>query len=88
MRHFNPAPFIAVAAALAFVAGPAAAHARLVSATPAPNATVAATRTVSLTFSERVALITYGKGTMPGQKGILQKEEIAAIARYIELFRE
>jgi len=44
--------------------------------------------TSALTFSERVALITYGKGTMPGQKGILQKEEIAAIARYIELFRE
>ena len=32
---------------------PAAAHARLVSATPAPNATVAAPRTFSLTFSER-----------------------------------
>ena len=53
MRNFNPAPFIAIAAAVAFVAGPAAAHARLVSATPAPNATVAATRTVTLTFSER-----------------------------------
>ena len=53
MRNFNPAPFIAIAAAVAFVAGPAAAHARLVSATPAPNSTVAATRTVSLTFSER-----------------------------------
>lgn len=52
MRHFNPAPFIAAAAALAF-AGPAAAHARLISATPAPNSTVAASRTVSLTFSER-----------------------------------
>lgn len=53
MRHFNPAPFIAVATAVAFAAGPAAAHARLVSATPAPNSTVAATRTLSLTFSER-----------------------------------
>ncbi|MFC5387907.1 copper homeostasis periplasmic binding protein CopC [Brevundimonas bullata] len=53
MRHFNTAPFIAVAAAVAFAAGPAAAHARLVSATPAPNATVAAPRTFSLTFSER-----------------------------------
>ena len=53
MRHFNPAPFIAVAAVVALAAGPAAAHARLVSATPAPNATVAATRTISLTFSER-----------------------------------
>ena len=53
MRHFNPAPFIAVAAVVTFAAGPAAAHARLVGATPAPNATVAATRTLSLTFSER-----------------------------------
>ncbi|HRO33978.1 MAG TPA: copper homeostasis periplasmic binding protein CopC [Brevundimonas sp.] len=53
MRYFNPAPFIAVAAVVAFAAGPAAAHARLVSATPAPNSTVAATRTLSLTFSER-----------------------------------
>ena len=41
-----------------------------------------------LSFKERVALITYGKGTMPGQKGILQKEEIEAVARYIEQFRK
>lgn len=53
MRYFNPAPFIAVVASVAFAAGPAAAHARLVSATPAPNSTVAATRLISLTFSER-----------------------------------
>lgn len=53
MRDFNPGPFIAVAAAVAFAAGPAAAHARLLSATPAPNSTVAATRSISLTFSER-----------------------------------
>lgn len=54
MRHFNPAPFVAVAAVFAFAAGPAAAHARLVGATPAPDSTVAATtRTLSLTFSER-----------------------------------
>lgn len=53
MRNFNPAPFIGVAAVVAFAAGPATAHARLVSATPAPNSTVAATRTLSLTFSER-----------------------------------
>jgi methionine-rich copper-binding protein CopC len=38
---------------VAFAAGPAAAHARLIGATPTPNATVAATRSVSLTFSER-----------------------------------
>lgn len=53
MRIYHPAPFIAVAAAVAFAAGPAAAHARLVGATPAPDATVVATRTLSLTFSER-----------------------------------
>ena len=53
MRNFNPAPFIAVAAAVAFVAGPAAAHARLVSATPAPNSTVVGTRSISMAFSER-----------------------------------
>lgn len=53
MRHFNPAPFIAIATVVALAAGPAAAHARLVGATPAPNSTVAATRTLSLTFSER-----------------------------------
>ena len=53
MRHYNSAPSIAVAVTAGFVAGPAAAHARLVSATPAPNSTVAAPRTLSLTFSER-----------------------------------
>lgn len=53
MRHFNPAPLIVIAAAAALSAGPAAAHARLVSATPAPDSTVAATQTLSLTFSER-----------------------------------
>ena len=53
MRSFTPAPFVVVAAAAVLTAGPAAAHARLVSATPAPNATVAATRTLSLTFSGR-----------------------------------
>ncbi|MFO0412047.1 MAG: copper resistance protein CopC, partial [bacterium] len=53
MRHFNPAPFIAVAAVVAFAAGPAAAHSRLVGATPAPNATVAATRTLSQTVRAR-----------------------------------
>lgn len=52
MRNPGLAPFI-IAAAVAVAAGPAAAHARLVSATPAPDATVAAPRTISLTFSER-----------------------------------
>lgn len=51
MRSFLFAP-VAVAAVVAF-AGPASAHARLVSATPAPDSTVASTRTVTLVFSER-----------------------------------
>jgi len=42
----------------------------------------------TLSLEERVALITYGKGTMPGQRGILNKDEIDAVARYIERFRE
>ncbi len=53
MRYFQPTAFIAAVAVVALAAGPAAAHARLVSATPAPNSTVTATRSVSLTFSER-----------------------------------
>lgn len=53
MHPFNPGLFIVAAAVVAFAAGPAAAHARLVSATPAPNATIASTRTLSLTFSDR-----------------------------------
>ena len=53
MRYFDPIPIAAIVAAVTLAAGPAAAHARLVSSTPAANATVAPTRTVSLTFSER-----------------------------------
>jgi len=53
MRNFHPASIVAMAAAVTLAAGPAAAHARLVSSTPAANATVAPTRTISLTFSER-----------------------------------
>ena len=41
----------------------------------------------SLSLAERVALITYGKGTMPGQKDVLNKAEITAVAQYIERFR-
>jgi len=40
-----------------------------------------------MSLEERIALITYGKGTMPGQKGILNKAEIQAVARYVESFR-
>lgn len=42
----------------------------------------------TMTLAERVALITYGKGTMPAQKGILNKAEITAVARYIDRFRD
>ena len=42
----------------------------------------------TMTLAERVALITYGKGTMPAQKGILNKAEITAVARYIARFRD
>jgi copper resistance protein C len=45
---------LAAVAAVALATGEAMAHASLVSATPAPNATVAPTRTVSLTFSGRI----------------------------------
>ena len=41
----------------------------------------------TITLAERVALITYGKGTMPAQKSVLSKPEIEAIALYIERFR-
>lgn len=44
--------------------------------------------TSTLDFESRVALITYGKGTMPPQKGILDAATIRGIARYIETFRE
>lgn len=40
-----------------------------------------------LALEDRVALITYGKGAMPPQKGILSAAEIRAIAQYIEKFR-
>lgn len=44
--------------------------------------------TSNLSLDERVALITYGKGTMPGQQGVLDRAEIQAVARYIERFRD
>ena len=54
MRDCHPLGVVVAAAALAFAACPAMAHARLVGATPAPDSTVAAPRSVSLTFSERM----------------------------------
>lgn len=52
MGYSNIVPFVAVAA-VTIAAGPAAAHARLVSATPAPGSAVSAPQSISLTFSER-----------------------------------
>lgn len=39
-----------------------------------------------MTLEERVAIITYGKGQMPPQKGILTAAEIRAVAKYTESF--
>lgn len=47
-------PAFAVAAVVVVAAGAVSAHARLVSSTPAANATVAAPGSISLTFSERM----------------------------------
>ena len=45
-------------------------------------------RTSTMTVEERVAVIAYGKGTMPAQKGVLNKAEITAVALYIDRFRD
>ena len=42
----------------------------------------------TLNLESRIALITYGKGTMPPQKGILDAATIRGIAEYIETFRD
>ena len=42
----------------------------------------------NMDLESRIALITYGKGTMPPQKGILDAATIRGIAEYIETFRE
>lgn len=55
MFNLRIATLAAAAAALTLVASEAEAHARLVSVTPAAGAAVASPRTISLTFSERVA---------------------------------
>ena len=47
-------PAFAVAAVVVMAAGAVSAHARLVSSTPAANATVAAPRSIALTYSERM----------------------------------
>ena len=54
MNLYRFAPAFAVAAIVAMAAAPVSAHARLVSSTPAANTTIAPTRSVALTFSERM----------------------------------
>lgn len=41
----------------------------------------------TLSLEERVAIISYGKGTMPPQKDVLDAATIRGIATYIERFR-
>ncbi len=54
MNRFKIATLAGAAAALSLLTGQAQAHARLVAATPTTGSTVAAPRTISLTFSERM----------------------------------
>ena len=44
-------------------------------------------RTSTLSVEERVAIIAYGKGTMPPHRGMLDRPTIRGIAVYIEKFR-
>ena len=44
-------------------------------------------RTSTLSVDERVAIIAYGKGTMPPHRGMLDMPTIRGIAVYIEKFR-
>lgn len=72
-------PMIATLAALSALSMPAAAlaHPKVVSATPAANAAVAPTRTVRLTFSERVmprlSSATLTMTSMPGMGNHVMK---------------
>ena len=45
-------------------------------------------RTSTMAVEERVAIIAYGKGTMPPHRGMLDMPTIRGIAVYIEKFRE
>ena len=49
----------------------------------APNLTES-----TMSHAERVAIIKYGKNTMPPQKDVLDSKTIEGIATYIESFRE
>ncbi len=49
----------------------------------APNLTES-----TMSQAERIAIIKYGKNTMPPQKDVLDSKTIEGIATYIESFRE
>ncbi|MEO0403267.1 MAG: cytochrome c [Bacteroidota bacterium] len=40
-----------------------------------------------MSLADRIVLITNGKGTMPPQKDVLSKEQIVALAKYIDRFK-
>ena len=42
----------------------------------------------TMSFNERVAIIKYGKTTMPPQKDVLDVKTIEGLAKYIESFKE
>ena len=54
MRHHHFALAAVAASSALLLAGTASAHAHLVNSTPAANATVAAPKTISLTFNEKL----------------------------------
>lgn len=66
-------PAFAVAAAVVMAASAVSAHARLVSSTPAANATVAAPRSIALSFSERMVptFSTFDVVNAAGAKAVL-----------------
>ncbi|MBL8552867.1 MAG: copper homeostasis periplasmic binding protein CopC [Phenylobacterium sp.] len=67
MRHSQFAAAALAATAALFIAGTASAHAHLVKSTPAANATVAAPKAISLTFSEKLTpAFSKFELTMPG----------------------
>ena len=43
--------------------------------------------TSTLSREDRITLITYGKGTMPPQQGVLDEATIAAVADHLETLR-
>ena len=75
-RHLTFASLAASTAML--IAGSAAAHAHLVTSTPAANATVAAPKTIILTFNEKLTpAFSKFELSMPAMKGMKVKMKTA-----------